>query len=283
MSEGAHDDPLAAIDLRDPALIRAMLPTLELLLSRYHEVDLQGFERVPEGAALVVGNHNGGTLAPDMFALMAAWWRRFGADAPAYGLMHDLAYRVPVIGPTMARFGAVPGHPRTALTLLERGAKVLVYPGGDLDAFRPSSQRHRVIFGERLGFIKVALRSGAPVVPVVSAGAHDAFHVITDGTEIARRIGWKRLTRIEVFPVVIGLPFGLMAGPVFAYLPLPVRMKIRVLDPIRFEDTGPAAAADEVVVRRARDRVLSVMQTALDELMAEGDFGRRWPAFLRRR
>lgn len=273
--------PLSSLDRRSPDLIRALSPALRLLVERYHEVDLQGFERVPEGAALVVGNHNGGTMCPDMFALMAAYWRHFGADAPAYGLMHDLMFRVPVIGPLMARFGAVPGHPETAATLLARGAKVLVYPGGDIDAFRPASERHRVVFGERLGFIRVALRAGVPIVPVVSAGAHDGFHVLTDGAEIARWSGWKRLTRIEVFPLIVALPFGLAAGPVLAYLPLPVRMKIRVLDPIRFPDLGPEAADDDAVVRRCRDQVLGVMQTALDALLAEGGVGRRWPGFLR--
>lgn len=269
------------IDRRDPALIERALPILRALLDRYHDVSITGLDRIPEGATLFVGNHNGGTMAPDMFAIMAAYWQRFGADAPAYGLMHDMVNRIPGIGDIMAKFGAVPASHENASTLLARGAKVLVYPGGDIDAFRPSSRRHEVIFGPRSGFIKVALRAGCPIVPVVSAGAHDGFHILTDGAQFARLSGLKRLTRIEVFPIILALPFGITGGPLLAYLPLPLRIKIRVLDPIRFPDLGPEAADDEAIVKRCRDHVHAAMQSALDDLVADGSVGRTWPSLSR--
>lgn len=246
-----------------------------LAFERYHTVEVTGLERVEPGPALVVGNHNGGVMAPDMFALMVRYWQHFGVEARAYGLMHDFIFRVPVVGSTMARLGAVPAKPENALALLGTGAKVLVYPGGDLDAFKPSSRRHEIVFGSRVGFIKVALRSGAPIVPVVSAGAHEGFHVLTDGVEFARRSGWKRLTRIEVFPIVLALPFGVWVGPPGLYLPWPVHMRLRVLDPIRWPHLGPESADDPDVLKRCQEEVRLKMQQSLDEMVREGGFGRR--------
>jgi 1-acyl-sn-glycerol-3-phosphate acyltransferase len=259
---------------RDADTIQKTLPIFELLFRRYHHATVDGLEHVPDGPALAVGNHNGGIMSPDMFALMAAWWRHFGVDSPAYGLMHDLPFRLPVVGELMPRLGAVHARPANAVELLRRGAKVLVYPGGDIDAFRPWHRRHEVVFGERTGFIRVALRAGAPIVPVVSAGAHESFRILTDGREIVRRLGLKKLARVEVLPIILCLPWGVTVGTGF-YWPLPVRIRIRVLAPIRWPELGPEAADDDAIVWRCREQVRAAMQTALDELTREGGLGLR--------
>jgi 1-acyl-sn-glycerol-3-phosphate acyltransferase len=259
---------------RDPDFIRRVEPVLGALLDRWHEVTIEGVENAIDGRALAVGNHSGGIMAPDMFALMVHFWRRFGADKPTYGLMHDVMFRVPGVGPAMAKMGAVPADPRNAVALLEGGSSVLVYPGGDLDAFRPHARRNEIVFGRRTGFVKVALRARAPIVPVVTAGAHDCFHVLTDGTAFARAIGLKKLARVEVLPIALGLPWGVQIGP-WGHLPWPVRMRIRVLPAIAWPDLGPDAADDPAIVARCRDEVVATMQRALDEMAREGGHGRR--------
>lgn len=257
---------------RDPEFIRRHFELLAPWVERYHHTAVEGLDDVPRGAALLVGNHNGGIMSPDMFALMVAWWRHFGADEPAYGLAHDIPFRVPVLGRLMRRVGAVPARQQNALALLRQGAKVLVYPGGDVDAFRPASRAGEIVFGGRLGFVRAALRARVPVVPIVSAGAHEAFHVVTDGRELVRRLGLKRLTRVEVLPLVLCLPWGVAVGPM-PYLPVPVRIRIRVLAPI---DWGlPAEAADDpATVARCGADVLAAMQAGLDALTREGGHGR---------
>lgn len=268
---GPPADPLAA---RDPAFIEAELDNIAFWVERYHESTVEGLERVVDGPALVVGNHNGGMMAPDMFALMVAWWRRRGTHEPAHGLMHDFVFRVPPFGRYLARMGAVPARPALASEALGRGAKVLVYPGGDLDAFRPSSRKHEIVFGQRRGFVRVALRAGVPIVPVVSIGAHDGLHVFTDGADFARRSGLKRWLRIEVFPIAAGLPWGIWAGPMM-YWPLPVRMKLRVLDPIAWPHLEPDAADDAAIVLRCREEVREAMQQALHSMAREPGWGRK--------
>ena len=276
MSDRHGEDPDDLGERRDPEFIRRWLGTLAWLVDEYHHTTVEGLEHVPVGPALAVGNHNGGIMSPDMFALMVAWWRHFGPDEPAFGLTHDIPFLIPVLGEALGRLGAVRARPANAVALLERGARVLVYPGGDLDAFRPASRRHEIVFGERTGFVRIALRTGAPIVPVVSSGAHDAFHVLDDGRALVRRLGLKRFTRVEVLPIVLALPFGLSVGPNF-YLPIPVRMHLRVLPPMRWPSLPPEAADDREVVWRCREEVREAMQVALDDLARMPGLGRRVP------
>src|SRR3954464_10545496 len=105
---------------RDPAFIRLVMPAFEFMFQHYHHASIEGFEHVPRGRALVVGNHNGGIMAPDMYAFMLAFWQRFGVDAPSHGLAHDVVFKVPIAGSILYRLGAVPAHPGNALALLAR-------------------------------------------------------------------------------------------------------------------------------------------------------------------
>ncbi len=275
--ESLPADPLAR---RSPEAIKVALELLGPLYDRWFSPEIVGYEHLEGRQALVVGTHNGGNMAPDMFALMIACWRRFGAEFPAYGLAHDQVMRMPLVGDTIARLGAVPANPRNAAALLDRGATVLVYPGGDVDAFKPYRDRHVVRFGERTGFIKLALRAGVPIVPCISVGAHQTWMVLSDGREFAIRSGLKRLFRLETFPIFLALPYGLGFGPVEAHLPVPSRLRLRLLPPMELPG-GPASADDPQHVRRLADHVRSTMQAELDALVSEGDFGplaqiRRW-------
>lgn len=265
------DDPLAR---RDPEFIRGELATLGRATDTWFAPEVTGLEHVPDGRALVVGTHNGGNMAPDMFALMVAFWRRFGVEWPAYGLAHDQVFRIPVVARWLARIGAVPAHQRNARALLEREATVLVYPGGDIDAFKPFRERHRVTFGERSGFVRTAIATGAPIVPVVSVGAHETVRVLTDGRPLARALGLKRYARLEVLPVMVCLPWGIFVGPFEGHLPAPSKIRLRVLPPLHI-DEPPSAADDERVQARVGEQVRATMQAALDELVAEGGFGIR--------
>jgi 1-acyl-sn-glycerol-3-phosphate acyltransferase len=264
-------DPFA---VRDPAFIRDELERLAWYTERYHHSEVTGLEHIPDGAALAVGSHNGGVACPDMFALMLAFWRHFGVESPAFGLMHDLVFHVPIIGGYLSRLGAVPARPENALAGLARGARVLVYPGGDIDAYKPFARRHEIRFGERRGFIRIALKARVPIVPIVSAGAHETFIVLDDGVETSRRLGIKRLTRLEVIPLIAGLPWGLFVGPA-PFLPLPVSVKVRALPPIAWPDLPAGAADDRDTVERCFEEVRARMQDALDDLVREGGFGLR--------
>jgi 1-acyl-sn-glycerol-3-phosphate acyltransferase len=264
------DDPLAQ---RDPDFIRRQRDWLGALCETFYQPDIQGLDHLPTGRALVVGTHNGGYMAPDMFSLMVASWHRFDpAERAAYGLAHDLVMRAPGAGRWLAKLGAVPASPKNAERLLGRDVAVLVYPGGDRDAFKPYRDRHLVHFAGRKGFIRMALRSRAPIVPVVSVGAHEVFRVLTDGVELARRSGLKKYLRMDVLPIALAFPTGLAVGAFAPYLPVPTKIRVRLLPPIDLQHP-PEAADDPAIVDGLYLQVVEIMQSALDALVRAGDFG----------
>ena len=123
---------------RDPDFVRRTLPLLWALLRTWFRPEVRGLEHIPEtGSALLVGNHSGGNVAPDTLVLAAAFSRRFGADRAFYQLAHDLVVALPWLR-LLRRYGTVRATPATARAALAQGAVVLVYPGGDWEAHRPS-------------------------------------------------------------------------------------------------------------------------------------------------
>lgn len=263
---------LDSLDNRDPAAIERFLPLVENLLEPYFRAEVRGVERIPPGAALYVGNHNGGMMTPDTFLFAAAVYRAHGVGGLPYGLANEVGISIPLVHHLAVPLGAVRASHANAHGLFARGHKVLVYPGGELDAMRPSRDRNRIVFEGRLGYIRLALREGVPVIPVVACGAHETFYVIDDGRWLARLLRTDRMLRSKVWPITLCLPWGVMVG-VGPYIPWRTRILIETLAPIHFDRSGAAALADEAYVRACAQRVESTMQTALTRLARERDEG----------
>lgn len=248
------------LDRRDPDTIDALLPAMELVARRWLRVRVEGQHHLRRDApALLVGNHSGGIMGPDLFCTLPLLWRTLGTRAPLYAMAHDLAMRrVTPLGRALQRVGCMRAHPENARRVLARGGHVLVYPGGDLDAYRHFRLRDRVIFGARTGFVRVAQEAGVPIVPIVAHGAHRSAIVLHEGEWLARALGLTRWSRVQRFPIALALPWGVGVGPWVPYLPLPFPITLRVLAPIEApRDRDPAALRDEIVAR---------MQRAMDEM-----------------
>lgn len=279
-----HAEPSAVPtfrETRDEAFVARFLGGLRPWLQRFFEPNVRGLERVPEGAALMVANHNAGVLMPDVFILGDAIFRELGCRAVPYGLAHDALFAVRPLREAIERLGAVRASPESAHGLFATGHKALVYPGGDRESMRPYRDRHRIVFGPRRGYVKMALREGIPIVPVATAGAHEAFMVLDDGGKIARALGAHRWARVNVFPTVLSMPWGLTVGFPPPYVPVPTRIVMEILPPIYFERSGEEAAADDLYVERCHQQVVDAMQAALDRIVATEDVGVR--ARIRRR
>ena len=189
------NDPAAhSLPERDEPLLARLAEVADKLFRPYFRADVRGLERIPRGAALFVGNHNAGLLAPEAFLLFGALRHRALSDVP-YALTGDLLVAVPALERAAAKLGLVRARPEVALRLLAGDAKVLVYPGGDVESMRPYADRDRIVFGGRRGYIRLALRAGVPIVPVVAAGAHSTFIVLSDGRRLLRRRVRARLRR----------------------------------------------------------------------------------------
>jgi 1-acyl-sn-glycerol-3-phosphate acyltransferase len=259
-AEGFDGDRL---DRRDPELIAQLLPTFRFLNHRYLQLQVSGLQHLAPGPALYVANHNGGIMGPDLGCTLATLWDRLGTEAPLYPLAHDFAMRqFAPLGRVLQRLGAVRACPANARRVLACGGQALVYPGGDLDAYRHTRRRNEVVLGERTGFVRIAQETGVPIIPIVVHGAHRSAYIFSEGEGIARRLRLPRWGRVSRFPMALALPWGLALGPWLPYLPLPFPIRLRVLPPWRVPPEY-----DPVV---AREKIRAGMQEALDELARAG-------------
>ena len=259
---------------RDPEVIKELLPLWEWFYRYYFRVQTSGWENIPGEQVLIVGSHNGGLTAPDMVMMIYDWFRHQGLTRPVYGLTHPTAWKMNApVAKLATQVGSVQAHPRMAIAAFEAGASVLVYPGGAQDVYRPFSERHKIQFAGRKGFIKVALRQEVPIVPAIAVGAHETFFVLGDCYEQVKWLHdlgmpWLLDEDPVVFPIYLGLPWGVAFGPL-PHLPIPLTMHTRICPPIRFERYGIAAAKDREYVDACYNLVVNRMQRELDQLVQE--------------
>jgi 1-acyl-sn-glycerol-3-phosphate acyltransferase len=116
-----------------------------------------------------------------------------------------------------------------------------------------------------MGFLRLALRAGAPVVPVVSAGTHEQLIVLARGDGLARLLRTERWLRTKVIPIVLCVPWGLSIG-LFPYVPLPAQTTIAFGKPLRWPELRASDADDPAVLGRCYAEVVNAMQRMLDRL-----------------
>jgi 1-acyl-sn-glycerol-3-phosphate acyltransferase len=252
------------VEARDPELVRVFVELVRFAGKYYHRAEVRGIENIPAtGPALLVGNHNGGLLPTDAALTFAAVWERHGPDRALYALGHDLIFHDRLGARLAAALGILRAGHAAARCALRAGHMVLVYPGSELDSWRPWRDRNRIELGGRHGFIELALRERVPIVPVVSAGVHEQFIVLARGDRLARALHLKRFLRVGIFPIVLALPFGIQPG-LFPYVPLPAQVTLAFGAPISFAALPAAAADDPAIVERCYREVEAHMQALLD-------------------
>jgi 1-acyl-sn-glycerol-3-phosphate acyltransferase len=242
------------LENRDPDYVREMLPIFWMIASFWFRADVRGLDKIPpRGPVLLVGNHSGGNVAPDTVVFAVAFSTYFGTERPFYQLAHNLVMAMPGLR-WLRKCGTIGASPENADRALARGAAVLVYPGGDYEAHRPSWESAKIDFGGRKGFIRVAHRNNVPLVPVVSIGGQHTALFLSRGERLAKLLRLDRMFRLKVLPISLALPWGLNVGDVLGHLPLPAKITIQVLDPIdvraRFGDAPDLDAAYRHIVEK---------------------------------
>ena len=257
--------PTADLDDRDPDYIRERLPWMWLLASYYFRADVRGLDRIPEdGPVLLVGNHSGGNLTPDTIVFTLAFGAYFGAERRFYQLVHNLVLAMPLPFP-LKKYGSVPASHDNARLALERGAAVLVYPGGDWEVHRPSWDGNEVGFAGRKGFIKLALDAGVPIVPLVAVGGQETALFLSRGHRLAKVLGLDKAFRLKVLPISISLPWIINVGDMLGHVPLPAKLTVEAMEPIDLRERyGSSPDIDQIY-----EDITGQMQGKLDELASE--------------
>ncbi|WP_063629992.1 lysophospholipid acyltransferase family protein [Nocardia sp. BMG51109] len=213
-----------------------------------------GFDEIPaEGPVLLVGNHN--LLGIDTPLLWPEIARTRGRLVR--GLAENVLITVPGVRHVLHRVGCVRGTRSNCRALLEQGEMVLVFPGGGREAVRRKGEKYMLRWDGRTGFARMAIETGAAIVPLAMIGADDAFDIVVDGQHVAMR-PLRTLVRSVGIPPSLTPPLVAGLGP--TWIPKPERFYYAAGAPI---DTAPWAETGDVEVAAAELR--TVVRKALEE------------------
>jgi 1-acyl-sn-glycerol-3-phosphate acyltransferase len=241
----------------DRALTESLQPLAEWLYHEYWRVEAEGLENVPDrGRALLVANH-AGVIPWDGAMIRTAITAEHPSPRYARMLVAGWAFEVPYLGEALLKTGNLLAHPDNAVELLEREELVGVFPEGIKGAIKPFRDRYQVGRFARGGFVQVALRTGAPIIPVSVVGSEEVHPVVHELPWLADLLG------LPAFPITPTWPLLGLLG----LLPLPSKWLIRFGEPIDLSEYGSDAGTQQALVLELSERVRGRIQDGLFDLL----------------
>jgi len=232
----------------DPKFVKYGIPFALFIYRKYFRVEPKGLKNVPAGRVLLIANHSGQI---PLDGAMICTSMIVDAEPPRMirSMVETWVPTLPVLSWFFPRVGQIVGTRENCQRLLERDEAILAFPEGVRGISKPFAKRYQLEeFG--LGFMRLALRTGAPVVPVAVVGAEEQVPSLFSFKPLAKLMG------APAFPVTPTFPW---LGPL-GILPLPVKYRLHFGKPMYF--SGDPEAEDEVVgekvkqVRRTLQRML---------------------------
>jgi 1-acyl-sn-glycerol-3-phosphate acyltransferase len=264
----------AAMEPHPPneTVMKLQQPFVDLIEKYYFRVEVDGWDRVPDETCLVIGVHSGGALTMDAWSLVNAWQKHFDGKRFLHGTAHDVLMASPGLGDYFRAVGVIAANRDSVGTALARGEDVVVWPGGEVDSMRSWFKRDVATLGGRTGFVKQAIRSGVPILPVATVGGHDTVFVLNEGKWLAdaldKVLGLKKTLRGSNLPIIAGFPFPIAVEILPAHVPLPAKIRTELLDPIEV-DHDPERVDDKAYVQKIYDEVEAAIQGGMDRLAAK--------------
>ncbi|MCS6914567.1 MAG: 1-acyl-sn-glycerol-3-phosphate acyltransferase [Myxococcales bacterium] len=244
----------------DPAVLRRAEVVLDLLYERYFRLEATGIGHVPDhGRVLLVANR-AGTLPYDSLMLAHALRREHPVGRLVRPLLDDMLIHAPFLGVLLQRLGAVRACQDNAERLLRGEHVVAVFPEGQKGSSKTYRERYQLQRFGRGGFIKLALRTRTPILPVAIVGSEEAQPLLGKIGWLGKPLGLPHLPITPTFPWL-----GLVG-----LLPLPSKWRIAIGEPLHFyTEHDPHAAEDQGLVGRLADRVRGRIQEMLDGLLRQ--------------
>lgn len=209
--------------------VARLFQPLAFLYRHYFKVTVGGIENIPaSGRGMIVGNHSGGWALDGMMVITSTF---LDMEPPrlAQGMAEKFINRVPFGSFLSGRTGNFAGTPANAKHLLNNERLLMVFPEGAHGTEKLFTERHSLVrFGT--GFVRLALKTGTPIVPTAVAGTADAIPTVFNLYKLAKLVG---------APYIPITPWG-------AALPKPVPVHIEYGEPMRFE--GDGSEEDKVIV-----------------------------------
>ncbi|HEY1587502.1 MAG TPA: lysophospholipid acyltransferase family protein [Polyangia bacterium] len=243
---------------RDPNVAAKVDPLLDFLYRTYFRVETRGLGHIPEeGRALIVANHSG-TLPYDGAMIMHAVKEEHSARREVRPLVEDFVFHFPYLGTLMNRIGGVRACPENAERLLTQDQLVAVFPEGIKGIGKLYKERYQLQRFGRGGFVKLALKCDAPIIPTAVVGAEEIHPMVSKVTWLAKSFG------IPYVPVTPTFPF---LGPI-GLVPLPTKWFIAFGEPLYFNaEYGADGANDRILVNKLAEQVRMRIQEMIDGLL----------------
>lgn len=228
------------------------------LYRTWHRVEWEGLEKIPtDGGALLVSNHSG-AIPSDAPAIMHGIEEELGR--PVYGLADEIFKTLPVVGTMWSRVGGVLAHPDNAYRLLrEQQQLALVFPEGTKGTGKTYGERYQLRRFGRGGFVQIAMRAGAPIIPIAVVGSEEAMPILWKSQGLAKLLG------VPYVPVTANM---LAFGPLGA-LALPAKIKIRVLDPVHLDVEPDQPRYSRSLIMDESERIRQLIQEALFDMLRQ--------------
>jgi 1-acyl-sn-glycerol-3-phosphate acyltransferase len=162
-----------------------VLDTLMAPMKPFLRVDATGLDNIPSNTPhLFVMNHS--LYGIEMPFLIQCLYKQKGIFVR--GLADHFHFATPN-GPILKAMGAVDGTRDNVDLLMQSNQDVLVYPGGGHEVLKHSSvPRYKLMWKERLGFARMAIKHKYPIIPCAAVGTEDMLETIMDiPVEFARK------------------------------------------------------------------------------------------------
>ncbi len=239
----------------DQELVDLVRPFSTFMYRSYWRVAASGLEHVPsEGPALLLANH-GGVLPWDSMMIATAVLEEHPNPRVVRSLYPPAFRALPGLTRSLAMFGQVADMPDNALRLLADGQLVCVFPEGVNALGKLFKNRYKLQRFRRSGSVGLAIKTGAPIIPVAVVGAEETYPMLADAHPLAQML------RLPFFPLTPLFPWLGLVG----LLPLPSKWSISFGEPIATSEYGPDAAENPQVLNQLATHVRDRLQAMLDE------------------
>lgn len=226
----------------------AAIGPLLWMYRHYFRVQTTGLEKIPEGRVLLVSNHSG-QIPIDGAMIGVALLTAAERPRAVRSMVEKWVPTLPYVSTFMARCGQVVGTPENCLRLLHKDEAILAFPEGIRGLNKLFRQRYQLsTFGH--GFMRLALASNSPIVPVAVIGAEEQAPALFNLQPVAKLL---KMPALPITPTVV--PF-----------PLPSRYHIYFGDPMRFTGRPNDDDAElEWKVKQVRASIQSLINEGLKE------------------
>jgi 1-acyl-sn-glycerol-3-phosphate acyltransferase len=232
-------------------VVMRSLAVARWLYRHYFRTEIHHIDRVPAGRVMLIANHSGqlpfdGMLIGTAMAL--------DAEPPRFthAMIEKFFARPPLVGTWMVRTGQLIGVPENARRLLaEEDAAVLVFPEGVRGSGKTWPDRYKIMgFGQ--GFLRLALETSTPIVPVAVIGGEESIISLSQMKPLAR---------------LLGIPYAPLT-PTLLPLPLPTKMRLHFGQPLRFVGTGNE---EDAVIAEMVAEVEQAVKSLIDQGLRQRD------------